>query len=80
MRLGVVEHCSVFKIATLAYKFLHTVFPKHFAPYLSSYSSSYSTKCSQSVDTFLVVPKFHPSTEKSVKHFGYSFTFDAPTE
>ena len=35
-----VEHRSVFKPATLVYKFLHTGFPKYFAPYISSYSSS----------------------------------------
>ena len=27
-----VEHCSVFKTATLVYKFLHTGFPQYFAP------------------------------------------------
>ena len=31
-----VEHRSVFKTATLFYKFLHTGFPKYFAPYISS--------------------------------------------
>ena len=36
-----VEHRSVFKTATLVYKFLNTGFPKYFAPYISSYSSSY---------------------------------------
>ena len=30
-----VEHRSVFKTATLVYKFLHTGFPKYFAPYIS---------------------------------------------
>ena len=29
-----VEHRSVFKTATLVYKFLHTGFPKYFAPYI----------------------------------------------
>ena len=41
-----------------------------------SYSSSYSTRRSQSGGNFLVVPKFQPSIHKSVKQFGYSF---APT-
>ena len=31
-----VEQCTVFKTATLVYKFLHTGFPRYFAPYLSS--------------------------------------------
>ena len=74
-----VEHRSVFKTATLVYKFLHTGFPKYFAPYISSYSSSYSTRRSQSGGNFLVVPKFQPSVDKSIKQFGYSFAFDAPT-
>ena len=73
-----VEHCSVFKTATLVYKFLHTGFPKYFVPYIFSYSSSYSTRRSQSGDNSLVVPKFQPSIHKSVKQFGYSFAFDAP--
>ena len=74
-----VEHRSVFKTATLVYKFLHTGFPKYFAHYISSYSSSYSTRHSQSSGNFLVIPKFQPSVHKSVKQFGYSFAFDAPT-
>ena len=74
-----VEHCPVFKTATLVYKFLLTGFPKYFAPYISSYSSSYSTRRSQSVGNFLVSPKFQPSVHKSVKQFGYSLAFDAPT-
>ena len=28
-----VKHCTVFKTATLVYKFLHTGLPKYFAPY-----------------------------------------------
>ena len=39
-----VEQRTVFKTATLVYKFLHTGFPRYFAPYLSSYNSSYSTR------------------------------------
>ena len=40
------EYCSVFKMTILIYRFLHTDLPKYFAPYLSSWSSSYSTRCS----------------------------------
>ena len=74
-----VEQRTVFKTATLVYKFLHKGFPRYFAPYLSSYSSSYSTRGSQSAGNFLVIPKFYPSVHKSVKQFGNSFAFDAPT-
>ena len=74
-----VEQRTVFKTATLVYKYLHTGFPRYFAPYLSSYSSSYRTRRSQSGGNFLVIPKFCPSFHKSVKHFGNSFAFDAPT-
>ena len=74
-----VEQHTVFKTATLVYKYLHTGFPRYFAPYLSSYSSSYSTRHSQSGGNFLVIPKFCPFVHKSVKQFGNSFAFDAPT-
>ena len=74
-----VEQRIVFKTATLVYKYLHTGFPRYFAPYLSSYSSSYSTRCRQSGGNFLVIPKFYSSVHKSVKQFGNSFAFDAPT-
>ena len=74
-----VEQRMVYKTATLVYKFHHTGFPRNFAPYLSSYSSSYSTRLSQSGGNFLVNPKFYPSVCKSVKQFGNSFAFDAPT-
>ena len=74
-----VEHLSVFKTATLVHKFLHSGFPKYFDSYISSYSSSYTTRQSHSGGNFLVVPKFRPAIPKSVKQFGYSFAFDAPT-
>ena len=74
-----VEQHTVFKTATLVYKFLQAGFPRYFAPYLSSYRSSYNTKWSQSGGNFLVIPKFCPSVHKSVKQFGNSFAFDAPT-
>ena len=74
-----VEQRMVFKTATLVYKFLHIGFSRYFAPYLSSYTSSYSTRRSQSGGNLLVIPKFYPSVHKSIKQFGYSFAFDAPT-
>ena len=74
-----VEQRIVFKTVTLVYKYLHTGFPRYFSPHLSSYSSSYSTRRSQSGGNFLVIPKFCPSVHKSVKQFGNSFAFDAPT-
>ena len=74
-----VEHCPVFKTTTLIYKFLQTGFPKYFAPYLSFYSSCYSTRRFQSGGNILIMPKFFPSIHKSVKQFGYSFAFDTPT-
>ena len=73
------EQRTVFKTATPLYKFLHIGFPRYFGPYLSSYSSFYSTRCSQSGYNFLVILKFYPSVHKSVKQFGNSFAFDAPT-
>ena len=51
-----IQFRSEFKLATLVYKFIHTGFPKYFAPHLSTYCSSYNTRCSQSVDNFLNVP------------------------
>ena len=74
-----VQFHSEFKIATLVYKFIHTGFPKYFAPYLSTYHNTYNTRRSQSVANFLNVPKFQPKVHKSTKQFGFSFTFDAPT-
>ena len=44
-----VKQSTVFKTATLDYKFFHTGFPRNFAPSLSSYSSSYSSRCGQVV-------------------------------
>ena len=74
-----VEQRTMFKTATLVYKYVHTGFPRYFAPYLSSDSRSYSTRCSQSGGNFLVIPKFCPSVHKSVKQIVNSFAFDAPT-
>ena len=61
------------------YKFIHTGFPKYFAPYLFTYHNTYNTRRSQSVANFLNVPKFQPKIYKSTKQFGFSFAFDAPT-
>ena len=74
-----VEQRIMFKTATLVYKFLHTGFPQYFSPYLSSFSSSYRTRRSQSGGNFLVISKCYQSVHKSVKQFGNSFAFDAPT-
>ena len=74
-----IQFRSEFKLATLVYKFIHTGFPKYFAPYLSSYHTTYNTRRSQSVANFLNVPKFQPTIHKSTKKFGFSFAFDAST-
>ena len=62
----------------LVYKFIHTGFPKYFAPHLSTYHTTYNTRRSQSVANFLNVPKFQPTIQKSTKQFGFSFAFDVP--
>ena len=51
-----VQFCSEFKLATLVYKFIYTGFPKYFAPYLCTYCTTYNTRRSQSVASFLSVP------------------------
>ena len=43
---------SVFKLATLVYKFIHTGFPKYFTPHLSTYRTTYNIRRSQSVANF----------------------------
>ena len=58
--------------------FIHTGFPKYFAPHLSTYCTTYSTRHSQSVANFLNIPKFQPKIHKSTKQFGFSFAIDAP--
>ena len=63
----------------LVYKFIHTGFPKYFAPHLSTYRTTYNTRRSQSATNFLNVPKFQPTMHKSTKQFGFSLAFDAPT-
>ena len=74
-----IQFRSEFKLATLVYKFIHTGFPKYFAPHLSTYRTTYSTRRSQSVANFLNLPKFQPTFHKSTKEFGFSFAFDPPT-
>ena len=74
-----IQFRSEFKLATLVYKFIHTGFPKYFAPHLSTYRTTYNTSHSQSVANFLNVPKFQPTIHKSTKQFGFSFAFDAHT-
>ena len=69
-----VQFRSEFKLVTLVYKFIHTGFPKFFAPYLFTYRTTYNTRRHQSV-----VPKFQPTIHMSTKQFCFSFAFDAPT-
>ena len=73
-----IQFHSEFKLDTLVYKFIHTGFPKYYAPHLSTYCTTYKTRRSQSVANFLNVPKFQPTIQKSTKQFGFSFAFDAP--
>ena len=56
-----------FKLATLVYIFIHSGFPKYFAPHLSTYCATYNTRHSQSVANFLNVPKFQPKIGQSTK-------------
>ena len=51
-----IQFRSEIKLATLVYKFIHTGFPKYFAPHLSTYCTTYNIRCSQSVANFLNVP------------------------
>ena len=43
------------------------------------HDSLYSATGNAGTGNFLVIPKFYPSVHKSVKQFGNSFAFDAPT-
>ena len=74
-----IQFHSEFKLATLVDKFIHTGFPKYFAPHLSTYRTTYNIRHSQSVANCINIPKFHPTIRKSTKQFGVSFAFDAPT-
>ena len=51
---------------TLVNKFLHTGVPKYFEPYISPQQSIYNTRLSQSQGSFLIVPKFHSSSHKTI--------------
>ena len=42
-----VMHCSVFKMALLVFKFLHSGYPKYFEPFLKPRHSVYRTRRSQ---------------------------------
>ena len=72
-----IKYCSIFKIAVLVYKFLHSGIPKYFEPFLIPRHSAYNTRHSQSDGMFLEVPHF-ASVFKSRKHFGLSFAYDIP--
>ena len=56
-----IQFCSEFKLATLLYKFIHTGFPKYFAPYLSSYRTT--------IDIVRVLP-----TSSMYQNFNLQFT------
>ena len=73
-----IEHCSIFKIALLVYKFLHSGYPKYFVPFLKPRQSVYNTRKSQADGVFLEVPHFAPLVYRSSKNFGLSFAYDAP--
>ena len=72
------EHCCIFKMALLVYKFLNHGQPKYFAPFLKPRRNVYNTRKSQADGVFLEVPHFSTSIYKSAKHFGHSFAYDAP--
>ena len=65
-----IMHRSVFKTAILMYKFLHSGYPKYFEPFLRMHRSQ--------SDGVLLEAHIFASIYKSKKHFGLSFTFDAP--
>ena len=60
------------------YKFIHSGFPKYFAPHLSTYHTTDILDV-VSVVNFLNVPKCQPTIHKSTKQSGFSFAFDATT-
>ena len=72
-----IMHRSVFKVALLVYKFLHSGHPKYFEPFLKPRHSMYRTRRSQSQGVLLEVPHF-ASIYKSKKQFSLSFAYDAP--
>ena len=54
-----VQFRSEFKLATLVYKFIHTAFPKYFAPYLSTYHTIFNTRHSQNVQISSMYQNFN---------------------
>ena len=72
-----IMHRSIFKVALLVYKFLHSGHPKYLEPFLKPRHSMYRTRRSQSQGVLLEVPHF-ASIYKSKKQFGLSFAYDAP--
>ena len=70
-----VEPCSVFKTCLqVSSNWFYRVLL-----HISLRTAVYSTRRSQSGSNLFVIPKFQPAIRKSVKQFGYSFAFDAPT-
>ena len=51
-----IEHRSIFKTALLVYKFPHSGYPKHFAPFLKPRQSVFNTRKSQADSVFLEPP------------------------
>ena len=74
-----IEYRTVFKTATLVYKFLHSGIPQYFDTYLQAYKFGYNTRRCQNAEKYLTVPRFQPPVHKSAKHFTASFAFGAPT-
>ena len=64
-----VRYCSIFKTATIVYKFLHTGNPSYFSKSIILCMSSYDTRLSKSYNMFLNVPLFSPSVYTSKKQF-----------
>ena len=55
---------SIFKTATLVYKFLHSGHPSYFGSLLSTRCGRYSTRYNCPDKWFLEVPQFFPSVHK----------------
>ena len=64
----------IFKTLVLVYKYLTTVQPKYFAPYLSLYKSAVNTRCCNPKNLFLQVPHYCFSILKSKVHFSNSLS------
>ena len=73
-----VKYRCIFKTATLVYKFLHSGSPSYFEPFMPSTIGTTTKRQGHPDCQYLTVPPFHSSVFKSTKHFGHSFTFDAP--